>query len=240
MDKLDDARRDLRRRQGGGARYDAARAPARDLDWARRGTAYFARLLNDLSDVELDAPSALTGYARREIVAHIGYHARALGAVAAWARSGAGGVMPGSLLVDLAEVRRRSTQPARALRNLFAHSTIHINVEWRDLEDRQWEADVRDQAGMALSVDQTPWRRARAIWLHAVDLGAGGRLVDAPPDFVAALIAEQTPEETGDRSAAGPPMQAARIALHLSGRGPCPSGFKAPSQPPSAPVLFNL
>ena len=62
---LEEARAALRELQGRGARYDAAAAPARELDWARRGTAYFARLLNNLSDEDLDAPSALPGVSRR-------------------------------------------------------------------------------------------------------------------------------------------------------------------------------
>jgi maleylpyruvate isomerase len=80
---LDKARAALRKRQGSGARYDASSAPARELDWARRGTAYFARLLNPLSDGDLDAPSAVQGFSRRHIVAHIGYHARVLSEIVA-------------------------------------------------------------------------------------------------------------------------------------------------------------
>src|SRR5277367_5455137 len=58
------ARTRLRERQGAGARYDAPTAPAADLLLARRGTAYFARQLNALSDIELDGPSALAKQTR--------------------------------------------------------------------------------------------------------------------------------------------------------------------------------
>jgi maleylpyruvate isomerase len=60
----EEARALLRERQGAGARYDSPIAPARDLLWARRGTAYFARKLNELSDSELDAPSRVAGWSR--------------------------------------------------------------------------------------------------------------------------------------------------------------------------------
>ncbi len=68
----------LRLRQGRGARYDAPVAPTHDLLLARRGTAYFARKLNELSDAQLDGSSLCRGRARRHVVAHVAYHARSL------------------------------------------------------------------------------------------------------------------------------------------------------------------
>ena len=62
---LDDARAELRARQGAGARYDSAGAPARELDWVRRGTSYFARILNGLRDDEFDQPSLIPGLSYR-------------------------------------------------------------------------------------------------------------------------------------------------------------------------------
>ncbi|MBO6638743.1 MAG: maleylpyruvate isomerase N-terminal domain-containing protein [Roseitalea sp.] len=191
-DTLDEARAALRQRQGAGARYDADNAPARELDWARRGTAYFARLLNGLSDADLDAPSRLDGLSRCHIVAHVGYHARTLSRVASWARHGAGQPMPHPMPVDADDTAARATQPARALRNLFAHSAVHLNVEWRDLETTHWDAVVTDNEGHSLAVRDTPWLRARAVWLHAIDLGAGGRLADAPTGLAARLPQKRT------------------------------------------------
>ncbi|MEM6460714.1 MAG: maleylpyruvate isomerase N-terminal domain-containing protein [Pseudomonadota bacterium] len=186
-DALEEARAALRLRQGGGARYDAANAPARELDWARRGTAYFARLLNGLDDRQLDRPSALEGVSRRFLVAHVGYHARALSKIVGWARQRPEKTMPDPMLVDAESVERQSTQPARALRFLFAHTQVHLNVEWRDLTDTQWDLAVVDVEGRSLAVRSTAWLRARAVWLHALELDAGGRLIDAPADFVSCL-----------------------------------------------------
>jgi maleylpyruvate isomerase len=71
-----DARAALRLRQGVGARYDAASAPAEDLLLARRGTAYFARRLAALDDGALDGSAARGGVSRRWVIAQLGYHAR--------------------------------------------------------------------------------------------------------------------------------------------------------------------
>jgi uncharacterized protein (TIGR03083 family) len=143
---------------------------------------------NDLSDAALDEPSRIPGVSRRVIVAHVGYHTRLLSELVAWARSGAGGHFPAEAAVNEEDVRRRATQPARALRNLVAHSAVHLNVEWRDLSDAQWDASVRDRAGRTIDIRSKPWRRAVAVWLHAVDLSNGGRFADLPRDLVKKLI----------------------------------------------------
>jgi maleylpyruvate isomerase len=186
--ELDEVRAVLRSRQGIGARYDAPNAPALELDWARRGTVYFARLLNRMADRELDEPSQLPGVSRRYIVAQIGYHARLLSEIIAWSRSSRDGRLPVKAEVDAEYVRGHVTQPALALRNLFDHSAVHLNVEWCDLSDAQWDASVQDREGQFVAVRETPWHRAVAVWLHAMDLGADGRFSDLPQDLTEALI----------------------------------------------------
>ncbi|NGO52803.1 maleylpyruvate isomerase family mycothiol-dependent enzyme [Allomesorhizobium camelthorni] len=187
-ESIEEARASLRARQGNGARYDAAAAPAHQLDWARRGTAYFARLLNELSDRDLDAPSALPRLSRRHVIAHVGYHARFLSEIVAWARTGQEAPFPKAAQVSMSDVALGASLPSRALRYLFDHSEVHLNVEWRDLSDAVWGASVQDVAGRRIALRETPVIRARALWLHAVDLGAGSRFADMPPDFIDALI----------------------------------------------------
>jgi maleylpyruvate isomerase len=180
---LEEARAALRERQGRGARYDAAVAPARELDWARRGTAYFARLLNNLSDEDLDAPSALAGVSRRYLVAHIGYQARRLSEIVAWARTGQTGAFPQAAEVGGEDMALGLTLPARALRYLFEHSEVHLNVEWRDLSDVGWDAMVIDATSRRVAIRETPTIRARALGSSAVSLGVGGRIADMPADL---------------------------------------------------------
>ena len=77
-----------------------------------------------------------------------------------------------------------------ALRNLHAHAAVHLNVEWRDLEPERWSATVPLDGGPATLVSDTPWVRAREVWLGAIDLGSGARMDDLPDgvlDRVAAL-----------------------------------------------------
>jgi maleylpyruvate isomerase len=174
----------LRQRQGGGARYDADTAPHEMLALARRGTAYFARKLNELRDDELDAPSLLPGWTRRHLVAHVGYNARALTHLTEWARTGVETPMYRDPEQRAREIARGVTLPTRALRHLFDHSAVHLNVEWRDLSSDQWGAQVRTAQGRTVPVSETAWMRAKEVWIHAVDLDNDGSFLDFPSAFV--------------------------------------------------------
>lgn len=185
------ARADLRARQGAGARYDAPGAPAAQLAWARRGTAYFARLLNDLSPADLDGPSRMPGWSRRHLVAHVAYNARAFANMAGALRAGERAMLYPAREMRTAEITRGATLPDRALRHLFQHAEVHLNVEWRDLTDDDWQKSGTGLDGAPLAIADTPLLRARELWLHALDLDAGARAQDIPRDLLAALAAEQ-------------------------------------------------
>lgn len=184
------ARAALRERLGPGARYDSPNAPARELTWARRGTAYFARRLGELADAELDRPSLLPGWSRRHVIAHVGYNARALTRLLAWARTGVETPMYSSAEQRGSEIEAGATLPARALRSLFAHSEVHLNVEWRDLSDAAWDAVVRTAQGRLVPARETAWMRAREVWVHALDLDNGASTADFPPDLLDELLSD--------------------------------------------------
>lgn len=174
-----DARAALRLRQGVGARYDAASAPAEDLLLARRGTAYFARRLAALDDGALDGSAARGGVSRRWVIAQLGYHARDMAQRVASGR-GATRYDPPPERARQAEVARGATLPARALRSLIQHAAIHLDVEWRDLSDAGWDRLVLMPDGRLAALRETPRLQAAAIWQAALDLANGGRLVDVP------------------------------------------------------------
>ncbi|WEH36026.1 maleylpyruvate isomerase family mycothiol-dependent enzyme [Streptomyces sp. AM 4-1-1] len=187
---LQDARAALRERQGPGARYDSPQAPARELAWARLGTAYITRCLDDLTDSQLDGPSLLPGWTRRHVVAHVGYNARALSRLVEWAGTGTETPMYASPEQRDAEILRGATLPAHALRSLFVHSAAHLDVEWRDLPGPAWDARVRTAQGRVVPARETAWMRAREVWTHAVDLDGGASVRDFPPDLIDALLAD--------------------------------------------------
>ncbi|UZN03732.1 maleylpyruvate isomerase family mycothiol-dependent enzyme [Cellulomonas sp. S1-8] len=157
---------------------------------ARRGQAYFSRKLNELRNDELDAPSLVPGWTRRHVVAHVGLNARALTRLTEWAATGVETPMYASREARDAEIELGATQPARALRHLSAHAAVHLNVEWRDLTDDAWGAQVRTGHGRVVPASETVWMRTREVWVHAVDLDNGGSYRDFPAELVDALLAE--------------------------------------------------
>lgn len=187
---LDDARAALRQRQGAGARYDAEGAPHTELAWARTGTAYFARKLGELGAAELDGPSLLPGWNRRALIAHVGYNARALTRLCEWARTGFESPMYESTQQRDAEIANGATLPDHALVNLFKHSEVHLNVEWRDLPDQAWDAPVRTAQGRTVPARETAWMRTREVWVHTVDLATGATFRDFPPELLNRLATD--------------------------------------------------
>jgi len=176
------------------ARSDNVTEPAlaADLLLARRGSAYFSRKLNELTDEEYDGPSLLPGWSRRHVIAHVGYNARALTRLTEWAATGVEKPMYASPEARNEEIEYGATLNVTALRNLSDHAIVHLNVEWRDLPEEAWSREVRSALGRVIPVSETPWMRAREVWLHAVDLDNGGEFEDFPPELVDRLLADIT------------------------------------------------
>ncbi|MDQ4502889.1 maleylpyruvate isomerase family mycothiol-dependent enzyme [Sinomonas sp. ASV322] len=157
---------------------------------ARRGTAFFARKLGELSYADLDGPSLLPGWTRRHVIAHVGYNARAVARLVEWAATGVETPMYSSPEARNAEIEFGATLPPVALQNLFDHSAIHLSVEWRDLPADRWDVEVRTAQGRLVPVSETVWMRTREVWLHAVDLDNGARFADVPAEVLRPLLGD--------------------------------------------------
>lgn len=194
-DPLDAARAALRVRQGAGARYDAANAPAADLALARWAAAYFARILNGIDDKALAAPLAGAGATRAHVIAGVGLDARTQAEILAAVRQGQakGGRISLVAAADPDAIALGATLPPEALRNLIFHSTIHLDVEWRELPNAAWDARVVDDAGIEVVMRNLPRARAVSLWTAALDLQAGARLADVPLELRAAVTGLHAP-----------------------------------------------
>lgn len=176
------------------ARTDNVTDPllAAKLLTARRGQAYYSRLLHSLSDDDFDAPSALNGWDRRHLIAHVGLNARALTRLTHWAATGEETPMYESAEQRDTEIAFAATHHPQALRNLSDHAAVHLTVEWRDLTEDAWRHTVRTALGRTVPVSETVWMRTREVWVHAVDLGNGGSFDHFPHDLVDALLVDIT------------------------------------------------
>jgi maleylpyruvate isomerase len=164
------------------ARTDNVTDPrlAASLLLMRRGQAYWARALSELPDDSFDEPSRVPGWSRRHVVAHVGFHARAVARLVEWARTGIPNPMYGSDVQRAEEISFGATLPVEALRHLAAHAAVHLDVEWRDLPERAWATEVRLDDGRLVPVSETVWVRTREVWLRAVDLRVGASVRDFP------------------------------------------------------------
>lgn len=176
------------------ARHDQTTDPVLldGLLQARRGTAFFARKLNELTDAELDGDSLLPGWTRRHVVAHVGYNARAVSRLVEWAATGVETPMYPSVEVRNYEIDFGATLSPIALRNLFDHSAVHLNVEWRDLPADSWHHKVKTVQGRTVPAEETVWMRTREVWVHAVDLDNGATFKDIPAPVLERLLKDIT------------------------------------------------
>ena len=182
MSELDAARRALQERQGAGARYDAPEAPTDALRLARLGTAYFARKLGELSDAALYTPCRVPGWTRAHVICDVAYQARAISRQVETATAGEA-IPPfyDDETARIGEIELGATLPARALRHLFEHAAVHLNVVWRDLPGTAWDALAPDADGLPRALRATAMERARRLWRGALELDNGARLRDLPP-----------------------------------------------------------
>ena len=157
---------------------------------ARRGTAYFAQRLAELSDEQLAEPTGLAGWSRAHLLAHVGYNAAALCRLLDWAASGVQTPMYASAEQRGREIAEGATLSAAALRNLFDHTVARLDEKWRHLPASAWDAQVRTAQGRLVPVSETAWMRTREVWIHTVDLGNGGRFGDFPDVVLESLLTD--------------------------------------------------
>jgi maleylpyruvate isomerase len=157
---------------------------------ARRGTAYFAQRLAELSDNDFGGDTLLPGWSRRHLVAHVGYNAAALCRLMDWAATGVETPMYESAEHRNREIAEAATLDPAALRNLFDHTAARLDEKWRHVPASAWSAQVRTAQGRQVPASETAWMRTREVWIHAVDLANGGRFDDFPAVVHDSLLAD--------------------------------------------------
>lgn len=124
------------------------------------------------------------------IVAEVAYQARALARLAEIARTGDAGCASDIFSRLPSSVETALSLPAEALRHLFRHSEVHLNVEWRDMDAAAWSQPLFFEGTGHVTMRETVWWRAKSIWLGALELDGHSTFSDVPADFRQALEAE--------------------------------------------------
>lgn len=177
----------------GGGQPETAPGPGRErpetaLGWMRDGDARLLADLAGLSDSDLLAPSLLPGWDRRHLLSHVAANAGALRNLAHWARTGEERRMYASPQARDAGIEAGAARPAAELRAWVASSAGDLTADLDSLPAAAWDAEVITAQGLTRQAREIPWMRAREVYVHCVDLGAGTGFADLPEDFLAALL----------------------------------------------------
>lgn len=162
--------------------------PRTTLPWMGAGTEFVGRLVDGLPDDALRGPSALPGWSRAHVVAHLARNAEALVRLTAWARTGVETPMYPSRAQRDADIESAAEYPAARLRTELLATADALDAAFAGLSDTAWRAPVRSALDRPITAADVPWMRVREVWLHAVDLDAGARFEDIPDPVIDALL----------------------------------------------------
>ncbi|MFI8946177.1 maleylpyruvate isomerase family mycothiol-dependent enzyme [Streptomyces sp. NPDC053750] len=158
-------------------------------EWVRLGTRLLAGAA-DADEAVLGAPSALPGWTRKHVVAHVAANADALGNLVHWAATGEPTPMYASPQERAAGIEKGAVLPAAELTAWLRDSARRLEAAMAALGADQWQAPVVTAQGRTVPATELPWMRSREVCVHAVDLGTGVSFADLPAGFLAALCAD--------------------------------------------------
>jgi maleylpyruvate isomerase len=173
--------------------------PDQTLAWMADGTALVLADVAGLSEEALAGSTALPGWSRRYLLAHLAANADALRNLVYWARTGEERRMYESSEQREADIAKGSELPAAELKAWIESSSAALAADLDALPDAAWDAKVLTAQGLTRAASEIPWMRDREVYIHAIDLAAGTTFADLPADFLEALL----DDVAGRRSAKG-------------------------------------
>jgi uncharacterized protein (TIGR03083 family) len=162
--------------------------PEQNLAWMADGTARVLADVAGLSEEALAGPTALPGWSRRYLLAHLAANADALRNLVYWARTGEERRMYESNKQREADIAKGSELPSAELRAWIEASSAALAADMEALPDAAWDAKVITAQGLTRPASEIPWMRDREVYIHAIDLAAGTTFNDLPADFLEALL----------------------------------------------------
>jgi len=158
------------------------------LQWWADGERAVAALVERMTDDDLAAPSALPGWSRAHVVAHLARNADALLNLLTWARTGVETPMYPSREARDAGIEATAAQPPAELRADSAAACARFAAAVDAMPAPAWTATLHNAQGRAMPATDVPWMRAKEVWVHGVDLDAGLAFVHVPAAFCTALV----------------------------------------------------
>ena len=166
--------------------------PEQTLAWMADGTRKLLADVTALPDEALRAPTALPGWTRRYLLAHVAANADALRNLVHWARTGEERRMYASNERRDADIAAGARLPAPELTDWVESSARDLAADLDSMPAPAWDAKVITAQGLTRAASEIPWMRVREVYVHGVDLGAGTRWTDLPAPFLTALLDDVT------------------------------------------------
>lgn len=146
--------------------------------------------VDTLDDSALAVASALPGWTRGHVLAHISRNADSLVNLLLWAHTGVETPQYASVALRDADIELGAPRPLAEQRADLVESADRLTGMARVLTEEQWQVEVRTRQGRPLPAHRILWNRLQEVRIHHVDLNAGYTPAQWPPDFVAELLAE--------------------------------------------------
>ncbi|MFJ8025517.1 maleylpyruvate isomerase family mycothiol-dependent enzyme [Streptomyces sp. NPDC096311] len=157
------------------------------LVWFAEGESALMRALMDAS-LDLDAPSRLSGWRRRHVVAHLIGNADALGNLVHWARTGEPRAMYASPGARQEQIMKDAEKEDVWLISACRDAIHRLSEAVYTLRGPQWDALVRTAQGREVRAAEIPWLRTRESFIHSFDLNVGFALEKLHRPLVDALL----------------------------------------------------
>lgn len=162
---------------------------ARLRAWLDQGTHFLTSQVARLGDDDISRPSRLPGWTIGYLLTHLARNADALGNLVRWAATGIETPMyPGGPEQRLADLDKGALRPPAEILRDVRESATRLSASLDALPDGAWNRVVRTVQGRQIPAAQIPWLRIREIWIHAMDLGTGGRFNEIPQDLAVSLL----------------------------------------------------
>lgn len=169
------------------------------LEMLETGADNLARSLTGLDDTQVAAPSALPGWTRGHVLAHVARNADALVNLLTWARTGVETPMYPSRQVRDEHIERDAGRSADDHRADIEESQRRFMAAAGDLGDADWGATIRwGRDAAETTADLVPWLRIVEVEVHHVDLDLGYTPAHWTPDFVRRQLARTVEDRRAD------------------------------------------
>ncbi|GGV12101.1 maleylpyruvate isomerase [Kitasatospora herbaricolor] len=169
-----------------GAPDIAARAAATSLLLVAESTDRLLRTVAALDPEALAGPSALPGWTRGHVLAHIARNADSLVNLLDGARTGTDIPQYATPETRDRDIEAGAPRPLDVQLADVRDSSARFTAAAAELDEKAWTAEVRHRAGFTFEASEIPWKRLMEVEYHHVDLAAGHTPAHWPEEFATA------------------------------------------------------